>query len=429
LPCGTPFREQIRLRLSVLSCFDSLEKQQLVAVSGVYSECIAPVGISDVPGVTPVDYNSSELASAPRRARVRLVELRASLRPMDWTCRNVNGGNSTFPVPLTQWEKDLAASVVAAEAFVAFFGNLVRQHKAMSILVSSLAINDIVTAVLVMAPSAYSLSHPNGFPLCQKQVCSVHGVFNYWMATTSSITLAIISIDRNISIQKPLLYAAQLYSSRTRIIKMVLLPWTLGIVYSLVPFSLQWMTYQLDNIVCDVNWNPEPAYRVYYAALFSLCFFLPALLILIQYSRIIYSIHKLKQRTPSQDSTYHRNNASHGMVKSPSGISLKLLSRRPTAESEDNSTKLVLSVVTLIVVFFVCITPFCLTKLIKVVAGPHRVPNWCDMLSTIIQFSASVINPVVYSLGLKHFQEAFVRQGRNLKNKCSMYLYPWCEFF
>lgn len=55
-------------------------------------------------------------------------------------------------------------------------------------------------------------------------------------------------------------------------------------------------------------------------------------------------------------------------VKSPSGISLKLLGRRPTTESEDNSTKLVLSVLTLIVVFFVCITPFCVTKLIKVIA-------------------------------------------------------------
>lgn len=93
----------------------------------------------------------------------------------------------------------------------------------------------------------------------------------------------------------------------------VLLPWTLGIIYSLVPFSLQWMTYQLDNIACDVNWNPEPAYRIYYAALFSLCFFLPALLILIQYSRIIYSIHMLKMRTPSQDGNY-RSNSTNGMV-------------------------------------------------------------------------------------------------------------------
>lgn len=80
----------------------------------------------------------------------------------------------------------------------------------------------------------------------------------------------------------------------------MLLPWTLGIIYSLIPFSLQWMTYQLDNIACDVNWNPEPGYRIYYAACFSLCFFIPAAMILIQYSRIIYSIHKLKKRTPQE---------------------------------------------------------------------------------------------------------------------------------
>ncbi|XP_028969035.1 beta-3 adrenergic receptor-like [Galendromus occidentalis] len=353
---------------------------------------------------------------------------------MDWSCRNLDGGhNLTFPVPLSQWEREVGAFIVASEAFLAFFGNLVvlvitfidskvRQHRAMSILISSLAVNDIITAVLVMAPSAYSLSHPRGFPLCQPQVCSIHGVFNYWMATTSSITLAMISIDRNISIQKPLLYAAQIYASRSRVIKMVLLPWTLGIIYSLIPFSLQWMTYQLDNIACDVNWNPEPGYRIYYAACFSLCFFIPAAMILIQYSRIIYSIHKLRRRTPQES----RN----GMVKSPSGISLKLIGRRPSPEVEDNSTKLVLSVLILVVVFFVCITPFCLTKLIKVVYGPHRVPNWCDMLSTIIQFSASVINPIVYSLGLKHFQEALVRQWRNLKNHCSVYFFfRWCDSF
>lgn len=230
-----------------------------------------------------------------------------------------------------------------------------------------------------------------------------------------------ISIDRGISIEKPLQYAAQLHSSRSRVINMVLLPWTLGIICAVIPFSYQWMTYQLDNIACDVNWSMDTNHRKYYAACFSVCFGIPAIMILVQYTRIICSIQKLRHITP-QDST-----RSNGMIKSPSGISLKLLGRRSTSDNEDNSTKLVLSVVTLIVVFFTCITPFCVTKLIKVVYGPTAVPNWCDMLSTIIQFSASVINPVVYSLGLKHFQQALVRQWRNFKNKMSQYFYPCCS--
>lgn len=319
--------------------------------------------------------------------------------------------NGTAPSTDLSADRVVAAIVVSAEACVSVTGNTlvlfvslwddqVKRHRS-SLLVVSLAVTDLLSATLVMVPSACALTY-EGWPLGDRAFCTFHGVLNYWLTSTSSLTLAMIALDRGLAIQKPLEYVQR--STWRRVAQMVAFPWTLGIVFALVPACLDWTAYQFDNIVCDVDWHPRHEHVIYYAAAFSLCFAAPAVVVLVQYARILLSVRRLRE-----------------MVAAPVANGAACSSGRPPlVRRHSDSQKILLSILTVIVIFFVCIIPFCFTKLVKVLLGPQAIPNWLDMMSTIIQFLASVANPFVYSIGLKNFQDALCRLTR-----AGRYRNPW----
>lgn len=314
----------------------------------------------------------------------------------------------------TSTERAVAAVLVSAELFVSIVGNLlvlfvslwdehVKQHRS-NLLVVSLAVTDLLTATLIMVPSACALTH-DGWPLDNPGFCTFHGILNYWLTSTSSVTLAMIALDRGLAVHKPLEYVQR--STWRRLAQMVALPWTLGIVFAVVPAILDWTAYQFDNIVCDVDWHPRREHVIYYAATFSLCFATPAVIVLVQYARILASVHRLRSSAvapavPASSPTRIPNGAFP-----PTRQSSTLRHRGP------GNQKILVSILTVIVIFFVCITPFCCTKLVKVLLGPKAIPDWLDMLSTVVQFLASVANPFVYSIGLKSFHAALCRLTRS----------------
>lgn len=310
--------------------------------------------------------------------------------------------NTTSSTDLTA-DRVVAAIVVSAESCVSVAGNTlvlfvslwddqVKRHRS-SLLVVSLAVTDLLTATLVMIPSACALIY-DGWPLGDPGFCTFHGVLNYWLTSTSSLTLAMIAVDRGLAIQKPLEYIQR--STWRRVAQMVAFPWTLGIVFAIVPACLDWTAYHFDNIVCDVDWHPRREHQIYYAAVFSLCFATPAVIVLVQYARILLSVRRLCE-----------------MVTAPVANGAACSSARPPlVRRYSDNQKILLSILTVIVIFFVCIVPFCFTKLVKVLVGPEAVPDWLDMMSTVVQFLASVANPFVYSIGLKNFQDALCRLTR-----------------
>lgn len=319
---------------------------------------------------------------------------------------NTTGGASSASAT----ERVVAAVLVSAESCISVTGNLlvlfvslwddqVKRHRA-NLLVVSLAVTDLLTAVLVMVPSACALTY-DGWPLGNPAFCTFHGILNYWLTSTSSVTLAMIAVDRGLAIQKPLEYAQR--STCRRVAQMVALPWTLGIVFAVVPAILDWTAYQFDNIVCDVDWHPRREHLLYYAATFSLCFATPAIIVLVQYARILLSVRRLRTATVPTPP------ASNGFSTDPVPP--------PSPKRNAGNQKVLLSILVVIVIFFVCITPFCFTKLVKVIAGPTAIPDWLDMLSTVVQFLASVANPFVYSIGLKSFHEALCRLTRGGRNR------------
>lgn len=325
--------------------------------------------------------------------------------------------NSTAARSASATERYVAAVLVSAELCISILGNLlvlfvslwderVKQHRS-NLLVVSLAVTDLLTATLVMLPSVCALTN-DGWPLDNPGFCTFHGILNYWLTSTSSVTLAMIALDRGVAVHKPLEYVQR--CTWHRLVQMVALPWTLGIVFAVVPAILDWTAYQFDNIVCDVDWHPRREHVIYYAATFSLCFATPAAIVLVQYARILASVRRLRSNTVVNPPVVvvPKGDVSNGT------LSRQLSFRRRAGQGNQ---KILVSILAVIVIFFLCITPFCCTKLVKVLLGPKAIPDWLDMLSTVVQFLASVVNPFVYSIGLKSFHEALCRLSRSGRHR------------
>ncbi|KAL3205251.1 hypothetical protein MRX96_011149 [Rhipicephalus microplus] len=136
---------------------------------------------------------------------------------------------------------------------------------------------------------------------------------------------------------------------------------------------------------------------------------MPAAIVLVQYARILASVRRLRSNSVvNAPIVVRKGEVSNGTLSRQSSF------RRRTGQGNQ---KILVSILAVIVIFFVCITPFCCTKLVKVLIGPKAIPDWLDMLSTVVQFLASVANPFVYSIGLKSFHEALCRLSRSGRHR------------
>lgn len=74
------------------------------------------------------------------------------------------------------------------------------------------------------------------------------------------------------------------------------------------------------------------------------------------------------------------------------------------------------SILIVVAVFFICMTPFCVTKLIKIIVQtPDFVPGWLNLLATVVQFLSSAVNPFIYGFFRPDFKRAFLRVFRNVR--------------
>ncbi|GFO34700.1 alpha-2 adrenergic receptor [Plakobranchus ocellatus] len=87
--------------------------------------------------------------------------------------------------------------------------------------------------------------------------------------------------------------------------------------------------------------------------------------------------------------------------------------QRPRANGDRRnysaSSKAVKSLLIVVLAFFICMTPFSITKLYKVIfPRPDSLPGYVNLVATIFQYCSSVINPLIYGIFRKDFQRAFL---------------------
>ncbi|XP_012937885.1 uncharacterized protein LOC101856656 [Aplysia californica] len=85
------------------------------------------------------------------------------------------------------------------------------------------------------------------------------------------------------------------------------------------------------------------------------------------------------------------------------------LTRQSKQRSYSASNKAVRSLLIVVLAYFICMTPFSITKLYKVIVGrPDALPGYVNLTASLCQFCSSAINPLIYGIFRRDFQRAFL---------------------
>ncbi|CAD5115154.1 DgyrCDS4157 [Dimorphilus gyrociliatus] len=221
--------------------------------------------------------------------------------------------------------------------------------------------SDILNAVLVMLTAVITVTGDvREIPsIWCKLVCS----FNYCLIIASMMTMFFIGVDRYFSI-------VYLFQHRDLITKYVIYgfiswSWIQGIAFGVVPPIIKgWVHYDYWEAICAIDWNMEGTV-IYVIAAFTMCFAIPFVGLVFIYSSIIKA-------------AFTKN------------------SKRLEENRAHKDIKLILSLFTIVVLFFIFMAPFCVTKLLKVIK--YRLDNRVSTAASILQYMASACNPFVYAI-------------------------------
>ncbi|XP_048733585.2 histamine H2 receptor-like [Ostrea edulis] len=246
-------------------------------------------------------------------------------------------------------------------------------------LIVNLAITDLSNGLLVMFSSLFSIiadSWNFGTGYCNL-ICAI----NYCLIITSMLTLCFISCDRFQAIAHPLHYLDKVKPKH--IYMMIAYSWIQGIIFSVVPPALNWVEYDYWEAICAIQWHRERQQAMYYVVVaFIVCFFLPGFILILNYYRIIKQV-KTKVSSPATTIS---------------------------AKSYSTSSKAIRSLLIVVIAYFVCMTPFSLTKLMKVLITQETLLNsQINSVASVVAFISSAVNPLIYGIFRKDFRRAYKR--------------------
>ncbi|XP_060574807.1 octopamine receptor beta-3R-like [Ruditapes philippinarum] len=211
---------------------------------------------------------------------------------------------------------------------------------------------------------------------------------NYCLIIVSMLTLCCISIDRYHAVMHPLSYP--LFVTRKRMVMVIAFTWIQGITFGIAPSIAGWVAFDYWEAICAIQWhNYRPDSIIYVVLAFLLCFLIPGIVLIYCYSKILQEVKKQKAQVAintTGDSRAHEKN------------------KRKVSDR----SKIVWSLLVVVFAYFVCTTPFSVTKLIKVLAnGKDPIPGPVNLLSALLGYVASAINPLIYGIFRRDFRTAY----------------------
>ncbi|XP_077984654.1 QRFP-like peptide receptor [Glandiceps talaboti] len=252
-------------------------------------------------------------------------------------------------------------------------------------LIINLAATDLLSSVLVIPYSLISiiLDDWKFGPV----LCGLQCAFNYSFITVSMLTMTMISIDRYIAVTYPLRYNTLMTFRVAH--TMIAYTWIQGIVIGTIPIIGSWVLYNSREFTCALDWSAGNSGPITYViCAFVICFFIPGMILVFAYSRICYHVWKSK-----------------------SFISNQFKRKR--------EVRTIVSILVISVVFFLCMTPFCVTKIFKILQyKPLMDPDtrFVCSVSSLTYYLASATNPLIYTILRKDFRRAFIQLVRMKRN-------------
>ncbi|XP_071039758.1 melatonin receptor type 1A-like [Parasteatoda tepidariorum] len=292
-------------------------------------------------------------------------------------------------------------------ALAAFFGNLAvivisyreekLRHQIGNFLIVILSSIDVVTSIFVIFPSAVAMAAdfwPFGIINCR-----VSATFNYVCACSSSHAASMISFDRALAIFYALKYQAIMTPKfMTGIATWILLNGAFCLLLVLI-YSWNTISYNYSESVCAAEFTDYGA-RIHMFSASVSCFVVPSIIVIISNVIIVKQIRNSSKVVPRQ------------MVSLEAMSFNQTIQRRRDMEMR----KSVYSMMAVVIVYFICFTPYSLTKQGKAITDIDA-PAWLNIVSTIMMFISSATNPFIYGILRKDYRDGFKKIGRLLREK------------
>ncbi|XP_020373191.2 D(1) dopamine receptor-like [Rhincodon typus] len=285
--------------------------------------------------------------------------------------------------------------------------------KVTNFFVISLAVSDLLVAVLVMPWKA--VSEIAGFwPF--GPFCNVWVAFDIMCSTASILNLCVISVDRYWAISSPFRYERKMTPKVAFV--MISAAWSLSLLISFIPVQLDWHKARAPNGLhgnassqrlgdnCDSSLN-----RTYAISSSLISFYIPVAIMIVTYTRIYRIAQKQIRRISAleraavhaKNCQSNRSSASTTDIQSESSFKL----------SFKRETKVLKTLSVIMGVFVCCWLPFfilnCMVPFCESHASPPPLP--CVSGSTFDVFvwfgwANSSLNPIIYAFNAD-FRKAF----------------------
>ncbi|XP_006811987.1 octopamine receptor beta-1R-like [Saccoglossus kowalevskii] len=233
----------------------------------------------------------------------------------------------------------------------------------------NLSLTDLTNATFVMPFATASFMNDSWSfgPL----ICEMNCALNYMCIITSMLTLCFIAVERYIAAVDTSMHRRSV--TKKTILVIITFSWVQAFVFAIIPVASSWVTYDYWESVCAIDWNHgglRPL--VYVITAFILCFLLPSVIMSVAYIRLYRAVSNTCSINPSEK-------------------------------------RIMQSLVVIVTLFLVCMSPFCVTKLIKICFSKYSIPHAVNTLATFMQFSASAVNPIIYAFFRRDLRLVFKR--------------------
>ncbi|XP_026106987.1 D(1) dopamine receptor-like [Carassius auratus] len=264
--------------------------------------------------------------------------------------------------------------------------------KVTHVFIASLAVSDLLVAVLVM-PWKATAEVAGFWPF--GAFCDIWVAFDIMCSTASILNLCVISVDRYWAISSPFRYERKM-TPRVAFV-MIGAAWTLSVLISFIPVQLDWHKAAAEPNASDADSCDSSLSREYAISSSLVSFYIPVAIMIVTYTRIYRIAHVQIRRIASLERA-----AEHAQSRR-SDRSL----HRSLKTSFQRETKVLKTLSVIMGVFVCCWLPFFVLNC--VVPFCHREPCVSDTTFDVFVWfgwSNSSLNPVIYAFNAE-FRRGF----------------------
>ncbi|KAL7872601.1 hypothetical protein SRHO_G00075840 [Serrasalmus rhombeus] len=259
-------------------------------------------------------------------------------------------------------------------------------HTPTNYLILSLAVADLLVGGVVMPPSMLRSVETCWY--LGTFFCKIHSSLDVTVCTASILNLCIISLDRYYAVCHPLLYHSKMTNNTT--LFMIAVCWSVSVVVGFGMIFLELNILGNEDFYHN-NFACEGACMVFQAKVgglvFSaLCFYIPAVIILSVYVKILHTAQR--QARAIRSTNTHMKTA---------------VEKANMSKSEKKATKTLAIIMGVFLSFWV---PFFLCNAIDPFTGYSVPPLLFDVFLWVGYFN-STCNPIVYAFFYSWFRHAF----------------------